>query len=75
MTTEQKIRYIRSFMKLVSDAQTYRDACAHSNFVRGMLAAYNADLTISMDTFKEINADLEVIMEVKRKLPIKGDVV
>lgn len=75
MTTEQKIAYMQSFMKLIVNAQTYRDAVGHASFVRGMLAAWNADMTITIDTFKQYSADVEVIMEVKRKLPLKGDVV
>ncbi|UAV90018.1 hypothetical protein REC_169 [Pseudomonas phage REC] len=75
MTTDQKARYIESFMKLIVNAETYRDACAHSNFVRGILAAWNADLTITLDMFKQYNHDIELVMEVKRKLPVKGDVL
>lgn len=73
MTTQDKIKYIQTFMKLVVDAKTYRDACAHSNFVRGMLAAYSADTTITMETYRQFNEDIEVVMEVKRKLKVKGD--
>jgi hypothetical protein len=75
LTTEQKIAYIQSFVKLVTAAQTYRDAVSHASFVRGLLAAYNADMTITIETFKQISDDLEVIMDVKRKLPVKGDVL
>lgn len=75
MTTEQKIAYIQSFMKLVVNAQTYRDASAHASFVRGILAAWNSDMTITVSTFRQMSSDLEVVMDVKRSLPMKGDVV
>lgn len=75
MTTDQKIDYIRSFLKLVVNSQTYYDALVHSNFVRGMLAAYHADQSISTNSFKELCNDLEVVMGVKRMLSVKGDIV
>ena len=75
MTTDQKLRYIDSFMKLIVNAQTYRDAVGHASFVRGILAAWNADTTITIDSFKKYSDDIEVVMEVKRKLPVQGDVV
>lgn len=75
MTTEQKIAYIQSFMKLIASAQTYRDAIGHASFVRGILAAWNRDFTISLETFKRFNDDIEVMMGVKRQLPLEGDVL
>lgn len=75
MTTDQKIRYIQSFMKLIVAAQTYRDAASHASFVRGILAAWNADMTISIETYKQYSDDIEVVMNVKRQLPVQGDVV
>lgn len=75
MTTEQKVRYIDSFMKLIASSQTYRDAVNHASFVRGILAAWHADLTITTDTFKQYNYSIELVMEMKRKLPVKGDTV
>lgn len=75
MTTQDKIKYIESFTSLISRATTYRDALSHAMFVRGMLAAYHADNTISIDEFKRLSFDVETIMEIKRKLPVKGDVV
>jgi hypothetical protein len=62
-------------MKLIVASQTYRDAIGHACFVRGILAAWNADMTINVEMFRLFSADIEVIMEVKRKLPLKGDVV
>lgn len=58
-------------MKLVESAQTYRDASHHADFVRGVMAAYNADLSISFQTYQEFQRSLDSIMEVKRKLPIE----
>lgn len=75
MTTEEKIAYIRSFLSLVASAQTYRDALSHAGFVRGLLAAWNRDYTITLATFREISEELEVVMGVKRNLQVKGDVV
>lgn len=75
MTTDQKLRYIDSFMKLIVNAQTYRDAVGHASFVRGILAAWNADMTITIDSFKQYSADIELVMDVKRKLPLQGDVL
>lgn len=75
MTTEQKLNYIDSFMKLIVSAQTYRDAVSHASFVRGILAAWFSDMTITLDSFKKYNNDIEIMMDVKRKLPVQGDVL
>ena len=75
MTTDQKVAYIQSFMKLVSATQTYQDACAQSNFTRGILGAWFADQTISVGVFTQYTQDLDTVMEVKRRLTIKGEIV
>jgi hypothetical protein len=75
VTTDQKVAYIQSFMKLVNGTQTYQDACAQSNFVRGILGAWFADQTISVDIFSQYSQDLDTVMEVKRRLTIKGEIV
>ncbi|QNO00328.1 hypothetical protein QGX21_gp079 [Pseudomonas phage phiPsa315] len=75
MTTDDKIKYIRSFMRLVSRAETYRDASAHSNFVRGMITAWHRDYTLPGADYKQLLADLDVMMAVKYNLPTEGDVV
>ncbi|QHZ60107.1 hypothetical protein PJKIFABJ_00171 [Pseudomonas phage PE09] len=75
MTTDDKILYIQSFMRLVSRAETYRDAAAHSNFTRGIISAWHADLTLPSTMYKQLLDDLEIIMAVKRNLPMQGDVV
>lgn len=75
MTTDQKIAYIQSFVKLIASANTYRDAIGHASFVRGILAAWNRDMTISLETFKKFNDDIEIMMGAKRQLPVEGDVV
>lgn len=75
MTTEQKLSYIADFMRLVTSARTYRDACAHSNFVRGITNAWRVDGSITVDQWQVINKDIEIVMEVKRNLPTEGDVV
>jgi hypothetical protein len=72
MTTDQKIKYIQSFYKLVVAAQTYRDAVSHATFVRGLLAAWHADMTITTDQFRSISEDIEVVMQVKRNLTVRG---
>jgi hypothetical protein len=69
MITEQKLHYIESCRKLVVNAETYESAVAHSNFTRGVLAAWNADMTITLDTFRSVTADLDTIMAVKRQAP------
>lgn len=75
MTTDKKLRYIDSFYRLIVTAQTYRDAIAHANFTRGVLAAYWADMSVSLEDYKRISGDIEVVLEVKRNLPVEGDVV
>lgn len=75
MTTEDKLKYIQGFMKLTSEATTYRDALSHCNFTRGVLAAYLADRTIKLVDYHAFTYDLDIVMDVKRKLPTKGDVV
>lgn len=75
MTKEDKIRRIQSHMKLVVNAQTYRDALNHCCFIRGTLSAWTLDGSLDQESYKQFNDDLEVVMEVKRKLPVKGDVL
>lgn len=75
MTTDQKIAYLRDFMKLISNSTTYRDALSHSNYIRGMAGAWRADNTLSVDNYNRIIEDIDVMMEVKRNLPMQGDVV
>ncbi|UAW53615.1 hypothetical protein QGX15_gp080 [Pseudomonas phage psageK4e] len=75
MTTDDKIKYIQSFMRLVTSATTYRDASAHSNFVRGLIGAWHADHTLPSGEYTRLMGDLEIIMAVKRNLPTEGDVV
>lgn len=72
MTTDQKLRYIESFRKLLVSTDTYQAALSHSTFLRGILAAWNADASISLEDFKKLYDEVEIIMDVKRKLPHEG---
>lgn len=75
MTNEQRIKYVQSFIVLVKDSLTYREALSHSTFARGVLAAWFADMTIRTDQYKSLMGELDDIMAVKRTLPLKGDVL
>ncbi len=73
MTTDQKMRYLDDIRKLVVKATTYEEALSHATFMRGMLAAWHADMSISSEQYRTTHGDLEVILEVKRKLPSKNE--
>lgn len=75
MTTEEKLKYIETFRRLVAKAETYRDACSHSNFTRGIITAWHADGTLPSADYTRLMKDLDTIMAVKSNLPTKGDVV
>lgn len=71
MTTNGKIAYVRQFMQLVAKAESYKDAIPHASFVRGLLSAWGmADRSISLESYKDLTNDLEIMMEVKRNLPV-----
>lgn len=70
MTTEEKIKYIEGFIRLIAKAEDYQAANSHAFFTRGILAAWNTDLSISSVQYSQLYTDIDVIMEVKRKLPV-----
>lgn len=69
MTTDEKLRYIESFRKLVVNAITYEGAYDHCNYLRGMISAWCADKTLDFKVCKALNEDLDTIMAVKRNIP------
>jgi len=68
MTTDDKEKYIQMMMKLVTGAESYERARDHASFVRGILSAWNADGSISIESFTQYCTDLELYMGVKRNL-------
>lgn len=75
MTSDQKVKYVEDFISLVAEAATYRDAIAHANFARGLMWAWHTDLTIRTDQFHNLETQVHKLLEEKRKLPMKGDIV
>lgn len=73
MNYETRIQYIEQFMQLLRDAETYQSAASHSSFVRGVLAAYFADLTLQVYDYQRFHFELEEVMEQKYKLDIKQE--
>ncbi|WKV20527.1 hypothetical protein 16Q_134 [Pseudomonas phage 16Q] len=69
MTTDDRIKYVESFIRLIARAESYEAAYSHANFTRGLLAAWNIDGTISTLQWKRLYDETEVIMEVKRNMP------
>lgn len=69
MTTDDRIKYIESFIRLIARAESYQAAYCHANFTRGLLSAWNIDGTISTLQWKRLYDETEVIMEVKRNMP------
>jgi hypothetical protein len=72
VTTEQKIKYIQSFYKLIVESKTFREASSHSAFTRGILAAWHADMSVSSAQYRSMCEDIEVVMQVKRNLTVRG---
>lgn len=70
MTTEDKIKYIEGFIRLIAKAEDYEAANSHAFFTRGIMAAWHTDLTISSVQYSQLYSDIDTIMEVKRKLPV-----
>lgn len=69
MTTDEKMKLIESFRKLVVNATTYADALSHCTYLRGMIGAWNSDNTINFKVCRSLNEDLDTIMAVKRNIP------
>jgi len=69
VTTQDKIEYIRSFMTLITKAESYHSAISHASFVRGMLAMCFRDQTIPLEDYSVLSQDVETMMEVKRNMP------
>lgn len=68
MTTDEKRKYIERMIGLVERAEDFRSASAHQDFVRGIICAWNIDLTISLEDWKRFDARIEELMVEKRKL-------
>ncbi|UAV84627.1 hypothetical protein PHB09_132 [Pseudomonas phage PHB09] len=69
MTTDDRIKYIESFIRLIAKSESYDQAYCHANFTRGLLAAWNIDNTISTIQWKRLYDEVDLILDVKRNIP------
>lgn len=76
MTSDQKRGYIERMIGLVEKAEDFRTADSHYNYARGVMTAWNIDLTISLKDFQRYDTQIEALMVEKRKLkqiaPVEG---
>ena|GEM_PF-2341556 len=66
LTTEQKLSYIGRYVKLLEESS--EEGCLYMDwFLRGMLAAYSADMSISSEDYSRLSLTVEEIVRNKKR--------